>query len=121
MCFAFNLMHDLRSMNVTASLESIYQGHSLSVQCYEFFFTQYSFCNSYVTNFTFILLFRTVLIIHDNGLVKNLKPNLKRFNKLYWIIVSSFLLIFHTIFPISLMITGQFPNSTMTGKILPPA
>ena len=34
--FAFNLMHDWRAMNVTVHLAPRYQGHSLSVQCYEF-------------------------------------------------------------------------------------
>ena len=37
MCFAFNLMHDWRAMNVTVCLAPRHQGHSLSVQWYEFY------------------------------------------------------------------------------------
>ena len=36
MCFSFHLMHGWRAMDVTKHLAPIYQGHSLSVQCYEF-------------------------------------------------------------------------------------
>ena len=40
MCFEYNnmqIMHAWRAMHVTDYLASRYQGHSLSVQCYEFY------------------------------------------------------------------------------------
>ena len=37
MCFAFNIMHDWRAVTKTVHLAPIYQGHSLAVQCYEFY------------------------------------------------------------------------------------
>ena len=37
MCFAFNIMHDWRAVTKTVHLAPRYQGHSLSVQCYEFY------------------------------------------------------------------------------------
>ena len=36
MCFSFHLMHGWRAMVVMVYLAPIYQGHSVSVQCYEF-------------------------------------------------------------------------------------
>ena len=36
-CFAFNIMHDWRAMTVTVHLAPRYQGHSLLIQCYEFY------------------------------------------------------------------------------------
>ena len=51
MWFSFNLMLDWRAMTVTVHLAPWSEGHSLSVQRYDlkiwFFFTQYSFCNSF--------------------------------------------------------------------------
>ena len=43
----FNLMHVWSAMNFTVHLAPRYEVHSLSVQCYEFVFTQYSFINSF--------------------------------------------------------------------------
>jgi hypothetical protein len=37
MCFAFNFMYDWRAVTKTVHLAPRYQGHSLSVQCYEFY------------------------------------------------------------------------------------
>ena len=37
MRFAFNFMHDWRAVIKRVNLAPIYQGHSLSVQCYEFY------------------------------------------------------------------------------------
>ena len=37
MCFAYKFMHDWRAVTKTVHLASSYQGHSLSVQCYEFY------------------------------------------------------------------------------------
>ena len=45
------------------------------------------------------------------------KPNLKLFNQLFCIIVGCFLIVFHTIVPISSIVRGGYPENTKTGKI----
>ena len=47
MWFAFNLMLDKRAMTITVCLAPWSEGQSLSFQCYDFVFTQYSFCKSF--------------------------------------------------------------------------
>ena len=37
MCFAFNFMHDWRAVPKAVHLAPSYQGHSLSVKCYELY------------------------------------------------------------------------------------
>ena len=76
--------------------------------------TSHSVCNSI---FVFSFLFRTWLIAYADGFIYNGTTNLKLFHQLYWTICISYIMICIGIFPISLILKGDFPMSSTTGQI----
>ena len=78
------------------------------------------FTNTFIAIFScfFSILFRTIVILHsDKGLVHQGKTNLDLFHKLFWIILCSFILMGHAIFPISHMIKRIYPEGFKNGKM----
>ena len=53
----------------------------------------------------------------DRGLVQKGRPNLVLVQRLYWLIVTSFILVGQTIFPINALILGTFPEEGIAGRI----
>ena len=57
------------------------------------------------------------MILHaDKGLVRNGKPDLVLFHQLYWTIVSTFLVVMHTVVPVSSMVKGTYPEDLRIGR-----
>ena len=53
----------------------------------------------------------------DRGLVRDGLPNLGLFRRLFWLLVTSFLLVGQTIFPINALVLGTFPEEGIAGRI----
>ena len=89
-----------------------------SVLCGGLVWARYTTGYVYSLTLSFSFLFRTFLILHpDRGLVRNGRPNLRLFHQLYWVVVSSFLLVFQIILPGSSIYKGSFPGGTKGGRI----
>ena len=72
----------------------------------------------YMTVMLFNIAFRSFFILHpDYGLVKDGQPDLHLVHQLYWVVLCSFILVNHTVLPLSFLIKGNFPEGTGPGRL----
>ena len=82
--------------------------------------TQARFTTAYVymTAMLFNIFFRAFFILYpDYGLVKDGQPDLRLVHQLYWVVLSSFILVNHAVLPLSFLIKGTFPEGTGPGRL----
>ena len=63
--------------------------------------------------FYFSFLWRTFLILHAEGFIRNGKLNITLFGQLFWIISIAFMTIAYSVYPGSIFINGSFPHQTI--------
>ena len=63
--------------------------------------------------FYFSFLWRTFLILHAKGFIRNGKLNLTLFGQLFWIISVAFMTIAYSVYPGSMFITESFPHQSI--------
>ena len=64
------------------------------------------------------IIFRAFFILlPDYGLVKDGRPDLRLVHQLYWLALTSFVLVSHSILPLSFLIKGIFPEGTGPGRV----
>ena len=63
--------------------------------------------------FYFSFLWRTFLILHAKGFIRNGKLNLTLFGQLFWIISIAFMTIAYSVYPGSMFITGSFARQSI--------
>jgi hypothetical protein len=63
--------------------------------------------------FYFSFLWRTFLVLHAEGFIRNGKLNITLFGQLFWIISVAFMTIAYSVFPGSMFITGSFPHQSI--------
>ena len=82
--------------------------------------TQARFTTAYVymNAMFFAIFFRLFFILFpDYGLVKDGRPDLRLVHQLYWVVLSSFVLVNHSVLPLSFLIKGNFPEGTGPGRV----
>ena len=66
----------------------------------------------------FNMVFRSFFILHpDYGLVKDGRPDLHLVHQLYWVALCAFILVNHSVLPLSFLIKGNFPEGTGPGRL----
>ena len=66
----------------------------------------------------FNMFFRAFFVLYpDYGLVKDGRPDLRLVHQLYWVVLSSFILVNHAVLPLSFLIKGNFPEGTGPGRV----
>ena len=63
--------------------------------------------------FYFSFLWRTFLILHAEGFIRNGKLNTTLFAQLFWINSVAFMIIAYSVYPGSMFITGSFPHQSV--------
>ena len=72
----------------------------------------------YMDAMLFNIIFRAFFVLYpDYGLVKDGRPALRLVHQLYWVVLSSFILVNHTVLPLSFLIKGTFPEGTGPGRL----
>ena len=78
------------------------------------FTTAYVYMNSMLFNVFFRAFF---IVFPDYGLVKDGRPDLRLVHQLYWVVFVSFVLVFHSVLPLSFLVKGNFPEGTGPGRV----
>ena len=84
-----------------------------------FFFSQAKYLSYQICMFacSWSLIFRTFMVLYAQGFIYNGKIHLRLFHQLYWLNVIIYSLIAFGMFPLPLLIKGEFPNESTSGKV----